>query len=199
MGLTTITLQAGYPSLSPKFTCFQNPSPRIISKPIHSSAVSRRLASIAAVSTILLARGALFNIEKASAFDFRLTVPDQTPEEAQGVIRQHAEDLLEVKDILQSESWRDAQKALRKSSSLLKQDIYTLIQAKPGSERPQLRTLYSQLFNNVTRVSNQIGTTASELSKSFPLSLKGSFIFVCSLIMQLGVGMQLAARSFSIT
>ncbi|CBI31764.3 unnamed protein product, partial [Vitis vinifera] len=44
------------------------------------------------------------------------------------------------------------QKALRKSSSLLKQDIYTIIQSKPGSMRPQLRKLYSNLFNNVTRL-----------------------------------------------
>ncbi|KAF9589343.1 hypothetical protein IFM89_022679 [Coptis chinensis] len=43
-----------------------------------------------------------------------------------------------------------------RSSSYLKQDIYTLIQAKPGSEKPPLRLLYSKLFNNVTRVEENI-------------------------------------------
>uniref|UniRef100_A0A2P2ILC4 Uncharacterized protein n=1 Tax=Rhizophora mucronata TaxID=61149 RepID=A0A2P2ILC4_RHIMU len=30
--------------------------------------------------------------------------------------------------------------------------MYILIQSKPGSERPQLRKLYSNLFNNVSKL-----------------------------------------------
>ncbi|CAA2990262.1 psbQ 3, chloroplastic [Olea europaea subsp. europaea] len=90
--------------------------------------------------------------ETANAIDFRMTVPDQTLEEAETGIKTHAQNLLQVKDLLLEESYKEAQKNLRKSSSLLKQDIYTIIQAKPGKERPLLRKLYSDLFNSVTRL-----------------------------------------------
>lgn len=85
------------------------------------------------------------------AFDFlRMTVPDQTVEQAEGGIRDHALRLLQVKQLLEMGSWKEAQKELRKSSALLKQDMYTIIQGKPGIERPALRELYSKLFNSVT-------------------------------------------------
>ncbi|KAL5721552.1 hypothetical protein ACHQM5_005185 [Ranunculus cassubicifolius] len=113
---------------------------------------NRRVATIASINTLLLAKDTIFNTETASSFDFRITVPDQTPQEAADVLKEHAEDLLDVRPLLESKLWRDAQKALRKSAALLKQDVYTLIQAKPGSERQQLRVLYSQLFNAVTRL-----------------------------------------------
>ncbi|CAI9787189.1 unnamed protein product [Fraxinus pennsylvanica] len=90
--------------------------------------------------------------DTANAIDFRMTVPDQSLEEAETGIKTHAQNLLQVKDLLLEESYKEAQKNLRKSSSLLKQDIYTIIQAKPGKERPPLRKLYSDLFNSVTRL-----------------------------------------------
>ncbi|WJX31103.1 hypothetical protein P8452_19569 [Trifolium repens] len=94
----------------------------------------------------------IFSTKNANAFEFGLVAPDQTVEEAQNVVRVHAQDLLQVRDLLELESWKIAQKELRRSSALLKKDIYTIIQSKPGSERPQLRKLYSTLFNNVTRL-----------------------------------------------
>lgn len=81
---------------------------------------------------------------------FRMTVPDQTVEEAENGIREHATSLVQVKRLLESESWKEAQKELRKSASYLKQDIYTIIQGKPAMERTQLRNLYTKLFNGVT-------------------------------------------------
>lgn len=59
-----------------------------------------------------------------------------------------------MKELLEEgeSSWREAQRALRNRSALLKQDIYTIIQGKPGSERPQLRKMYSTLFNSVSRL-----------------------------------------------
>ncbi|XP_039027327.1 psbQ-like protein 3, chloroplastic [Hibiscus syriacus] len=84
--------------------------------------------------------------------DLRMMTPDQTVEEAENGIQNHAKALLKVKDLIESKAWREAQKELRKSSSLLKQDIYTIIQGKPGNQRPQLRKLYSNLFNSVTRL-----------------------------------------------
>ncbi|KAF9619737.1 hypothetical protein IFM89_009079 [Coptis chinensis] len=102
-------------------------------------------------------------MDVASAFDFRMMVPDRTlKKKREGSIEDHARELLEVKDLIESEQWHDAQKELRRSSSYLKQDIYTLIQAKPGSEKPPLRLLYSKLFNNVTRVSSQMSYLSLE-------------------------------------
>ncbi|KAK4362304.1 hypothetical protein RND71_017545 [Anisodus tanguticus] len=94
----------------------------------------------------------LLSSQSANAFDFRITVPDQTLEEAENGIQRHALSLLQVKELLEEESWKEAQKALRKSSALLKQDIYTIIQAKPGKQRPELRKMYSILFNTVSRM-----------------------------------------------
>ncbi|XP_071916075.1 psbQ-like protein 3, chloroplastic [Coffea arabica] len=88
----------------------------------------------------------------ASGFDFGMTAPEQTLEEAESGIKGHAQSLIQVKELLEAESWNAAQRALRKCSAYLKQDIYTIIQAKPGSERPELRKLYSDLFNSVTRL-----------------------------------------------
>ncbi|KZV15376.1 Calcium ion binding protein isoform 1 [Dorcoceras hygrometricum] len=88
--------------------------------------------------------------KSATALELRFTVPDQTLEEAENIIPIHAQSLLKVKDLLMVEAWVEAQKALRKSSSYLKQDLYTIIQGKPAKERPQLRKLYAALFNAVT-------------------------------------------------
>lgn len=111
---------------------------------------------VATMAEVLVAGEAIFYTRTANGFDFRMVAPDQTIEEAESGIKDHALALLEVKALIESKEWKDMQKALRKRSSLLKQDIYTIIQSKPGSQRPQLRKLYSNLFNNVTRVSSTL-------------------------------------------
>ena len=95
----------------------------------------------------------IFKTQNADAFDFRFVAPDMTAEEALRGVRNHAQDLLQVKDLLESESWKAAQRNLRRSSAVLKKDIYIIIQNKPGIERAELRKLYFTLFSNVTRVS----------------------------------------------
>lgn len=83
-----------------------------------------------------------------------MTTPDQTLEEAENGIKGHVQSLLQVKDLLlkEEEEWKDAQKFLRKNSAYLKQDIYTIIQSKPGNQRSELRRMYSNLFNCVSRL-----------------------------------------------
>lgn len=88
----------------------------------------------------------------ARAFDFGLVAPDQTLEQALNGIREHAQGLLNIKEYIESESWKDAQQELRRNAGYLKQDIYTIIQNKPGKDRPALRKLYSNLFNDATRL-----------------------------------------------
>ncbi|RWR90474.1 psbQ-like protein 3, chloroplastic [Cinnamomum micranthum f. kanehirae] len=112
----------------------------------------RRIAITTALATVFLAGEAISNTNMATSFDLRMTVPDQTLEEAEAGIRGHARELLEIKPLIDSESWGDTQKALRERSPYVRQDLYTIIQGKPGSLRPQLRKLYSKLFNSVTRL-----------------------------------------------
>lgn len=137
------------------FTCCVKPSfqSRKMDQKVSKLSISRRVGLLTMATSIVLAREGIFNTEIANGFDFGFVAPDQTVEEAEGGVISHAQALLQVKNLLESESWRDAQKALRRSSALLKKDIYTIIKSKPGSERPPLRKLYSNLFNNVTRVS----------------------------------------------
>lgn len=109
-----------------------------------------------AMASSVLLPSSLSSPDAASSFDLRFTVPDQTVEEAEATIRIHARDLVDIKPLLELESWREAQLALRESSAYLKQDIYTIIQGKPGGQRATLRKLYSELFNNVTKVCTYI-------------------------------------------
>ncbi|KAA0066219.1 hypothetical protein IC582_021584 [Cucumis melo] len=90
--------------------------------------------------------------EVANALNLKLIAPEQSLDEAERGIRGHAEALLQVRSLMESEAWKEAQKRLRSTSALLKQDLYTIIEYKPPAERPALRKLYSLLFNNVTRM-----------------------------------------------
>jgi hypothetical protein len=72
------------------------------------------------------------------------------------VVRTHARNLLGVKRFIDAGAWRELQAALRASASNLKQDLYAIIQARPTGQRPELRRLYSDLFNSVTSVSVQL-------------------------------------------
>ncbi|XP_034701202.1 psbQ-like protein 3, chloroplastic [Vitis riparia] len=154
MALVPRFVQSSPPYLSPTFICHLKPSFLLRENPekVPKSNFTRRIGAIATMAKVLLAREAIFNVKIANGFDLKMVAPGQTLEEAESGIRGHALALLQVKALIESEAWKDMQKALRKSSSLLKQDIYTIIQSKPGSMRPQLRKLYSNLFNNVTRL-----------------------------------------------
>ncbi|XP_027344457.1 psbQ-like protein 3, chloroplastic isoform X2 [Abrus precatorius] len=123
MELRSLTLQPNLTQLLPTLTCCVKPSFQHLHQKELSLKISRRFVA-----------------------------PGQTIEEALSGVKDHAQDLLQVRELLESESWKAAQKTLRQSSALLKKDIYTIIQNKPGIERPPLRKLYSTLFNNVTRL-----------------------------------------------
>ncbi|VAH49779.1 unnamed protein product [Triticum turgidum subsp. durum] len=118
-----------------------------------SSSGRRSLAAAAAAGTALLASQLLpAGIAGAFDLDLRITIPEQSSEEAEAVVRTHARNLVRVKQYIDARSWRELQTALRASAANLKQDLYAIIQARPPGQRPELRRLYSDLFNNVTRV-----------------------------------------------
>lgn len=126
-------------------------------EPTSSSSRGRRslAAAAAAVGTALLASQLLpptAGIAGAFDLDLRITIPEQSSEEAEAVVRTHARNLVRVKQYIDARSWRELQTALRASAANLKQDLYAIIQARPPGQRPELRRLYSDLFNNVTRL-----------------------------------------------
>jgi len=121
------------------------------------AATSRRLATAALLASRLLAPAA-GSAAAAGAFDLRITLPEQSSEEAEAVVRTHARNLLRVKRLADAGAWRELQAALRASASNLKQDLYAIIQARPAGQRPDLRRLYSDLFNSVTSVSAHLAT-----------------------------------------
>ncbi|CAN6463491.1 unnamed protein product [Victoria cruziana] len=105
------------------------------------------------VSTILLSAPCLLSSPgRGQCLEFKFVAPDLTVEEARPRARIHAQELVELRDLIQLESWKEAQKSLRSSASSLRQELYTIIQSMPGNRRPQLRKLYSDLFNSVTRL-----------------------------------------------
>ncbi|KAL9355079.1 hypothetical protein Peur_053049 [Populus x canadensis] len=71
--------------------------------------------------------------------EFRSATPDERSDGRSRKWNQRA--LLQIKDFLASESWKEARQVLRRCSSNLKLDLYAVIQSKPGKERSQLRTL----------------------------------------------------------
>ncbi|KAJ6861463.1 hypothetical protein NC651_037523 [Populus alba x Populus x berolinensis] len=140
----------------PIFTCCRKPtfqSKGHMPLKVLRSNISRRIGAIAAVATIVLVKEAMFSQDIANGLEFRFATPDRrSVEEAESGVRDYAQSLLQLKDLLGSQSWREAQKVLRRRSSNLKLDLYTVIESKPGKDRTQLRTLYSNLFNNVTKL-----------------------------------------------
>ncbi|XP_023551782.1 psbQ-like protein 3, chloroplastic [Cucurbita pepo subsp. pepo] len=116
-----------------------------------SRSISRRLG-LGLIALMASSSVASTPVKIANALDLKLIAPEQSFEEAESGIRGHAEAVLQVRGLIESESWKEAQKQLRSSSPLLKQDLYTIIEYKPPAERPPLRRLYSLLFNNVTRM-----------------------------------------------
>lgn len=117
--------------------------------------ISRRCLTSLSLGASLLYKDFFYTSSAASSVEFRLTLPDQSLEEAITKIRLHARNLLKTKASIDSKSWDEAHITLRDTSSLLKQDLYTIIQNKPPNERGELRRLYSYLFNNVTTVSQK--------------------------------------------
>lgn len=164
MELRTFTLQPKLTQLFPTFTCCVKPcfqqQHSQKNKHVHHKEEGftlkisrRRVGIIAAMASLIWSEYGIVRTQSANAFEFGFVDPDQSVEEAENGVRGHAQDLLQVRDLLEIESWKEAQKALRLSSALLKKDINTIIESKPGSERPQLRKLYFTLFNNVSKVS----------------------------------------------
>ncbi|CAN6276328.1 unnamed protein product [Urochloa humidicola] len=111
---------------------------------------SRRLLAATAAAAALLATTRLLAPAASVALDLRLMLPEQSSEEAEAAVRAHARNLLRVKRFADAGAWRELQAALRASASNLKQDLYAIIQARPAGQRPELRRLYSDLFNSVT-------------------------------------------------
>ncbi|CAN6228909.1 unnamed protein product, partial [Urochloa humidicola] len=121
---------------------------QLLQKPATTTSSRRLLAATAAVAGAALL--APSTSVAAGGFDLRLTLPEQSSEEAEAVVRAHARNLLRVKRFADAGAWRELQAALRASASNLKQDLYAIIQARPAPQRPELRRLYSDLFNSVT-------------------------------------------------
>ncbi|KAK9950657.1 hypothetical protein M0R45_006134 [Rubus argutus] len=133
MAIKSGILQNSLKHFNPTFSCHLKPSFQFREKPLKDFDISikRRIGAIAALSVVLLAKDSVF-IKLANGFDFQFVAPDQTIEEAESGIIGHAQALLQVKDLIET--------------------FITIIQQKPGNERPLLRKLYSNLFNNVTRL-----------------------------------------------
>ncbi|KAF1894873.1 hypothetical protein Lal_00022367 [Lupinus albus] len=158
MELRTFTMQPNLTQFFPTFKCCFKPSFQHNSHSTNHNEeftlkiTRRKVGILAAMASFIWSENCIVRTQSANAFEFGFVVPGQTIEEAEIGVRNHAQDLLQVRDLLEKESWREAQKALRLNSALLKKDMYTIIQSKPGSERPLLRHLYSTLFNNVSRL-----------------------------------------------
>jgi hypothetical protein len=146
-----MALRLAVQALSASLAPAENASPPPSKGPISR----RRLAAIA--STALLSSSSRLlapaGARGAGSFDLRITVPEESSEEAEAVVRAHARNLLRVKRLIDAAAWRELQAELRASASNLKQDLYAIIQASPASQRSELRELYSDLFNSVTDVS----------------------------------------------
>ncbi|XP_024009543.1 psbQ-like protein 3, chloroplastic isoform X2 [Eutrema salsugineum] len=89
--------------------------------------------------------------------------PERTVEIAQEGLRKNAENIKEIKEMMiESKTWKEGGKELRRNASNMKQDLYLIIQAKPPKDRPLLRSLYSSLFNTITKV---LGNTHGDVKE----------------------------------
>ncbi|CAM0903747.1 unnamed protein product [Alopecurus aequalis] len=159
LGLSAMALQLAIQSLAGSLIRSPNkPSTKPPSnghqQPQEPSTTGSRRSLVTAAAALLASQlmPSATGIAGAFDLDLRITIPEQSSEEAEGNVRTHARNLVRVKEYIDARSWRELQAALRASAANLKQDLYAIIQAMPGSQRPELRRLYSDLFNSVTRL-----------------------------------------------
>ncbi|KAG6777383.1 hypothetical protein POTOM_017204 [Populus tomentosa] len=95
------------------------------------------------MASVVLVKEAVCSQDSSNGLEFRSATPDGRSDGRSRMWNQRA--LLQIKDLLASESWKEAQQVLRRCSSNLKLDLYAAIQSKPGKERSQLRTLFPSL------------------------------------------------------
>ncbi|KAG6779083.1 hypothetical protein NC652_010943 [Populus alba x Populus x berolinensis] len=95
------------------------------------------------MASAVLVKEAICSQDSSNGLEFRSATPDERSDGRSRKGNQRA--LLQIKDLLASESWKEAQLVLRRCSSNLKLDLDAVIQSKPGKERSQLRTLFQSL------------------------------------------------------
>ncbi|KAL3596797.1 hypothetical protein D5086_008434 [Populus alba] len=95
------------------------------------------------MASAVLVKEAICSQDSSNGLELRSATPDERSDGRSRKWNQRA--LLQIKDLLASESWKEAQLVLRRCSSNLKLDLDAVIQSKPGKERSQLRTLFQSL------------------------------------------------------
>ncbi|KFK41056.1 hypothetical protein AALP_AA2G079600 [Arabis alpina] len=176
----------------PHFT-FDNPSPplettdSIFKLSIDSSRRIRRDILLSISGTLIpqvffLSRNRSSSAKAVDLFKFSAPQPEpeRTVEIAQEGVRKNAENIKEIKEIMiEKKLWKEGGKELRRSASNMKQDMYLIIQAKPPKDRPLLRSLYSSLFNTITKMDYAArdgdATNVSEYYKSIAAILDDIF------------------------
>ncbi|KAL0731073.1 hypothetical protein Bca4012_027167 [Brassica carinata] len=150
----------------PHFSPFNNPNPHhetaasILTFSTDSSRRIRRDVLLSISGTIipqlfLLHRKRSSSANAADLFNFMAPQPEpeRTVEIAKEGLRKNAENIKEIKEMMiENKRWKEGGKELRRSASNMKQDLYLIIQAKPPKDRPLLRSLYSSLFNTITKM-----------------------------------------------
>ncbi|CAH2065677.1 unnamed protein product [Thlaspi arvense] len=174
-------------------TPFHNPNPpletedSIFTISIDSSRRVRRDVLLSISGTLIpqlffLDRKRSSSANAADIFNFIAPQPEpeRTVEIAQQGLRKNAENIKEIKEIMiKSKRWKEGGKEIRRSASNMKQDLYLIIQAKPPKDRPLIRTLYSTLFNAITKMDYAArdgdATKVLEYYKSFAAILDDIF------------------------
>ncbi|KAJ0242974.1 hypothetical protein HA466_0202270 [Hirschfeldia incana] len=150
----------------PHFSTYNNPNPHletaasILTFSTDSPRRIRRDVLLSISGTIipqlfLLDHKRSSSANAADLFNFMAPQPEpeRTIEMAEEGLRKNAENIREIKEIMiENKRWKEEGKELRRSASNMKQDLYLIIQAKPPKDRPLLRSLYSSLFNTITKM-----------------------------------------------
>ncbi|CAN8238405.1 unnamed protein product [Cochlearia groenlandica] len=151
----------------PHLTPFNNPNPShksadsIFTLSIDSSRSIRRdiLLSISGslIPQVFFLDRKRSSYANAAADVLSFLVPQPEPERTVGMaqegLRKNAKNIKEIKEMMiDNKRWKEGGKELRRSASNMKQDLYLIIQAKPPKDRPLLRSLYSSLFNTITKM-----------------------------------------------
>ncbi|XP_061979644.1 uncharacterized protein LOC133700099 [Populus nigra] len=76
------------------------------------------------MASVVLVKEAIFSQDSANGLEFRSATPDERSDGRSRKWNQRA--LLQIKDFLASESWKEARQVLRRCSSNLKLDLYAL-------------------------------------------------------------------------
>lgn len=125
---------------------------------IHLIHASRKLVSFLVCDIVsVLAAAGTENADQARDTDLplkeRFYLQPLTPDQAASRAKSAAQDIIDVKSLIDKKAWPYVQNGLRSTAGYLRYDLNTVILSKSGGAKKDLKALSARLFDSLNAVS----------------------------------------------